>query len=68
MRFDDMVTWGDSADHPAEGRLHSSAFFSSVRRLGAMFLAERGRWFLFTPAAFGTGIALYFSLAVEPPP
>lgn len=30
-------------------------------------LAERDRWVLWFPVALGTGIALYFSLRVEPP-
>ncbi len=31
------------------------------------FLAERERWFLWLPVAFGTGVALYFALLSEPP-
>jgi competence protein ComEC len=31
------------------------------------FLAERERWPLWLPVAFGVGIAIYFSLAAEPP-
>ncbi len=31
-------------------------------------LAERERWFLWTPVLVGIGIALYFSLSAEPPP
>ena len=31
-------------------------------------LEERERWFLWLPVAVGCGVALYFSLSVEPPP
>jgi competence protein ComEC len=44
-----------------------------VLRLGLqplrdILVAERDRWVLWLPAAMGTGIALYFSLPVEPAP
>ncbi|MCB2053423.1 MAG: ComEC/Rec2 family competence protein [Geminicoccaceae bacterium] len=32
-----------------------------------MLVAERARWLLWLPVAFGSGIALYFTLPVEPP-
>lgn len=37
-------------------------------RLWSLILAERDRWFLWSPVALGSGIALYFALPVEPPP
>ncbi len=36
-------------------------------RIGEQVLAERERWPLFIPVFLGLGIALYFSLRVEPP-
>jgi competence protein ComEC len=35
--------------------------------LQTQLLEERERWFLWLPVALGSGIALYFSLPVEPP-
>jgi competence protein ComEC len=35
--------------------------------LGDTLAAERGRWILWLPVALGAGIAVYFSLANEPP-
>lgn len=32
-----------------------------------ILLAERDRWLLWLPVALGTGVALYFALAAEPP-
>lgn len=40
---------------------------SVFRTVSSNFLAERERWFLWTPVALGAGIALYFALTVEPP-
>ena len=37
-----------------------------IRYLAAAFLAERDRWFLWTPALVGLGIAFYFVLPIEP--
>jgi competence protein ComEC len=39
-----------------------------LKGVAATFLAERERWPLWLPVGFGTGIALYFALAMEPPP
>ena len=39
----------------------------AAARLADAFLAERGRWWLWTPAAVGLGIAGYFALPSEPP-
>ena len=36
--------------------------------LAGAFLAERERWPLWIPVCLGVGIALYFSLTIEPPP
>ncbi|MCH7941731.1 MAG: ComEC family competence protein [Proteobacteria bacterium] len=36
--------------------------------LAGAFLAERERWPLWIPVCLGAGIALYFSLTIEPPP
>ena len=36
--------------------------------LARAFLAERERWPLWIPVGLGLGIALYFSLTIEPPP
>lgn len=38
-----------------------------VAFLAVTLLAEQQRWALWLPVAFGAGIALYFSLPVEPP-
>jgi competence protein ComEC len=38
-----------------------------AERLEAALDAERGRWFLWLPVCFGLGIAIYFTLPVEPP-
>jgi competence protein ComEC len=38
------------------------------RWLASQFLAERERWPLWLPVLLGTGIGVYFSLSVEPPP
>ncbi|MFT5540025.1 MAG: competence protein ComEC [Alphaproteobacteria bacterium] len=35
--------------------------------LAGLFIAERARWALWLPVAFGAGIAVYFALPVEPP-
>jgi len=35
--------------------------------LGALFLAERGRWLLWLPVFYGGGIGFYFLLPTEPP-
>jgi len=37
------------------------------QRLLALLLAERARWVLWVPVAFGTGIGIYFALPTEPP-
>jgi competence protein ComEC len=36
------------------------------RRLHDHLTAERGRWFLWVPVGFGTGISTYFALGFEP--
>lgn len=36
-------------------------------RLAAALAAERDQWLLWTPAAFGFGVAVYFGLPIEPP-
>ncbi len=38
-----------------------------LKGVAATFLAERERWPLWLPVAFGTGIAVYFALPAEPP-
>ncbi len=38
-----------------------------LRAWGAAMLAERERWPLWLPVGFGTGVALYFGMPVEPP-
>ena len=40
---------------------------ASLEALRAVLLAERGRWWLWTPAGVGLGIAIYFALPNEPP-
>lgn len=35
--------------------------------LGASFLAEQGRWLLWSPVMLGAGIGFYFALPAEPP-
>jgi competence protein ComEC len=40
---------------------------SLLSRPVGLFLAERDRWVLWLPVLFGFGIAVYFSLAMEPP-
>ena len=40
---------------------------AAVAWISANAAAERDRWGLWLPVAFGTGVALYFSLASEPP-
>src|SRR5690242_13723603 len=37
------------------------------RGVGERLIAERERWALWIPVAMGAGVALYFSLAAEPP-
>lgn len=39
-----------------------------VSRLGETWFAERERWVLWLPVAYGVGIAAYFSFPAEPPP
>ena len=41
--------------------------FAVVGRVAERALAERERWFLWTPALVGVGVAIYFALPVEPP-
>ncbi|MFO1153626.1 MAG: ComEC/Rec2 family competence protein [Rhodospirillales bacterium] len=48
---------------PTEAR--SRSLFGRLVERG---LAERERWFLWTPVLVGIGIAFYFALAAEPPP
>ncbi len=40
---------------------------SAASWLGDVFAAERDRWLLWLPVAFGAGIGLYFALPEEPP-
>jgi competence protein ComEC len=40
----------------------------ALRRIQAIFLAERDRWILWLPVLVGAGIAIYFALPAEPPP
>ncbi|HLB06200.1 MAG TPA: ComEC/Rec2 family competence protein, partial [Alphaproteobacteria bacterium] len=39
----------------------------AAARLASVLGAERERWFLWAPVAFGAGILVYFALPVEPP-
>lgn len=55
-----MVWGGHSRATGAPERLFAS--------LAAALEEERARWFYWLPVALGLGIALYFSLLVEPPP
>jgi competence protein ComEC len=48
--------------------LLTTQFAGAWRLAGECFAAERSRWALWLPVAFGGGIALYFSLAAEPAP
>jgi competence protein ComEC len=50
-------------DVPATAR----SFFTRPGRIAGQALAERERWFLWTPVLVGFGIALYFAMLVEPP-
>lgn len=45
------------------GGVHASA----ASWFGEVFAAERDRWLLWLPVAFGAGIGLYFALPEEPP-
>ncbi|MBP5855472.1 ComEC/Rec2 family competence protein [Marivibrio halodurans] len=40
----------------------------SARAIERALTAERERWALWAPVAFGAGIAVYFALPLEPPP
>ncbi|HEU0219139.1 MAG TPA: hypothetical protein VFQ90_20955, partial [Stellaceae bacterium] len=53
----------------SDGRVEAteSAFGRAFRRLSAAFAAEHERHILWLPVFFGIGIALYFTLTVEPP-
>lgn len=48
-------------------RRYGGAVRAAVAWLGANAGAERDRWGLWLPVAFGTGVAVYFALGREPP-
>lgn len=43
------------------------SFLAAPARIVSLALAERDRWFLWTPVLLGFGIAVYFGLRAEPP-
>ncbi|MBV9863361.1 MAG: ComEC/Rec2 family competence protein [Alphaproteobacteria bacterium] len=57
----DLAVASDGLGAASRGGLHP------LRDLGAAFAAEGERRALWLPVCFGTGIALYFALTVEPP-
>lgn len=46
---------------------HRSGLYGAVAALSGCFRAERERWALWAPVLLGCGIAVYFTLPIEPP-
>ena len=61
-RHKGVAVWGETV--PAT--FGQSAFVRPLSAVSAAFDAERGRWELWIPVLFGTGIGLYFASPVEP--
>jgi competence protein ComEC len=59
--------WGAGPLGAGRGASALSAVASLPAALGRQLEAEQDRWFLWLPALFGAGIALYFALPSEPP-
>lgn len=57
------TVWSDPL---ATGRGRAGLARHSIGMLGELAIADRERWPLWLPVGFGTGIACYFALPVEP--
>ena len=57
-----VPVWG----HAASPQARITAFAWPIQVLSAAFEAERGRWELWIPVLFGSGIGLYFAAPFEP--
>ena len=67
-----MTAATDAESEEAVNGSGEGAVFLRLRQgagyLAASFFGETDRWFLWSPALFGIGIAFYFSLSFEPAP